>query len=433
MERLLINSKYAERLLFVIGLLVVILYSAIFMLSPLNGEDYALTRHFGNYGFFYRIEWIINRSIEQAISWNARLGEQLAIFWLSMPKIYFVVISTVVFVLFNFLAATTISGTDNALIKTILAISIVFFAWPALEIFFWGTVNAGYMHPLVLILSCIYLYRSDSAVEKIAQSKYLVILVSIIAFLAGISFENTPVAVMFYMSMSLLLARRNVGIWRGLVPIFSMALGWILLILAPSTQHRRDYYNNVFGIAEYSMDYLATRTIDVLKVFFEISWPLLFLTIVSLFIVFWFSLDKRRITLALVTTLLVIASVVAAPYTEPRAFSLAWALMFSLSMAGIIILINRLHQHQLLIMSIIGLLLYFPLKAGALYFDFAEKVNERDFYIRRMSKTQACVDGIEVGTIREQYPYKYLNNRDEWYRANPGFISKYYQCKIVIR
>lgn len=428
-----IENKAAERLLLFFGALNIILYSIIFVMSPLNGEDYALTRNFGEHEFLFRLHWVINRSIEQSASWNARFGEQLAIFWLSMPKIYFALFSTVAFVLFNFLLATIISGSKNAATKTALSASLIFALWPGMEVFFWGTANAGYLFPLILTIGCVYWYRSDAAIELLSGSRYLFVVVSVAAFLAGLSFENTPVAVMVFMLGSLLMARQKTGGWRGFVPVVSVVSGWLVLILAPSTQHRRDFYREMYGIEGYSLEYFVGRLSDVVNVFLDVSWILLALTIASVLLVWKSSPDRKRMLLSAAVALLVIVSLVAAPYTEPRAFSMAWALMVSVTLSGLFLLLGRLEKYHLGVAAFCAVFLYFPLKAGAIYEDFANRLNERDFYIRRMSKTQACSDGIEVGAINVAYPYKYINNRDEWYLGNPGFISMFYQCKIVIK
>ena len=428
-----IDNKSAERLVLLVGALNVILYAIIFMTSPLNGEDYALTRNFQGHKFLFRLQWIVARAVEQSVSWNARFGEQLAIFWLSMPKIYFALFSTAAFVLFNFLLATIVSGSNAAAIKTVLSAAVIFALWPGMEIFFWGTANAGYLFPLILTLGCVYWYRSDTAIVRLCTSRFLFIFVAVVAFLAGASFENTPVAVMFFMLVSLLLARPRMGAWKGLVPVSSMAIGWMVLILAPSTQHRREFYKDMYGIEGYSLEYFAGRSADVVGVFLDASWMLLVLTIGSVIVVWKSSSDKKRMLLSIVVMLLVIASLVAAPYTEPRAFSLAWALMVSLTLSGLFLLLGRLPKYHLGVAALCAVFLYFPLKAGAMYGDLADRLNERDFYIRKMSKTRACSDGIEVDAIKVTYPYKYVNNRDEWYLGNPGFISLFYQCKIIIK
>ena len=74
-----------------ISILTISLYMKTSSISPMNGEDYALTRIFENESFLSRLTWIAERSQQQMSEWNARLGEQLAIFWLSMPEIYFLI------------------------------------------------------------------------------------------------------------------------------------------------------------------------------------------------------------------------------------------------------------------------------------------------------------------------------------------------------
>ena len=192
-----------------ISILTISLYMKTSSISPMNGEDYALTRIFENESFLSRLTWIAERSQQQMSEWNARLGEQLAIFWLSMPEIYFLIASTLTFVAFNFLVSSVYSGTKEVIEKTAISICLIFLLWPRMEVFFWKTANAGYFQPIVLSLICIYFYSREEILTKLLESKINLTIVSIVAFLSGLSFENTPIAVSFYMLVSFSLLKKK--------------------------------------------------------------------------------------------------------------------------------------------------------------------------------------------------------------------------------
>src|SRR5438034_9496279 len=73
-------------LLIAIAPLLLALFAVTFSISPLNGEDYGLSRLDLGQPLLDRLSWITQKSAYQWLHWNARLGEQLSIFWLTMPK-----------------------------------------------------------------------------------------------------------------------------------------------------------------------------------------------------------------------------------------------------------------------------------------------------------------------------------------------------------
>ena len=75
--------------------------------------------------------------------------------------------------------------------------------------------------------------------------------------------------------------------------------------------------------------------------------------------------------------------------------------------------------------------LYLPLQANLSYVEFARSLEERDSYIRIMSRTERCQQGIDVGHATKAYSYKYLNSREAWFVANPAYVSAYYGCKVL--
>lgn len=426
-------AKWSTWILVAIASITLTVYVMIFTISPLIGEDFALTRQFGDEGFLSRISWVIERSLEQSSSWNARLGEQLSIFWLSMPKVFFTLFAVMAFLLLVFLSATSITGTSNLFFKVSVSIAVVFALWPGMEVFFWGTANAGYLQPALILLSCMYLYRNKSSLSRIRTSGFYSVGVMILAFLGGLSFENAPVAVVTYMALSLFLQGRALISIRTIAPIASMMLGWILLLAAPSTARRSQYYKDVLGLDGYSVGYLYERFIDVSSVFVSTALPLLAVAVISGVYLFVQKQFRLQLTLTIGTAVLVVGSVMAAPYTEPRAFLLAWALLFAIALAGLFEFVSSHRIREIALIGACFLALYFPFSAHAAYSEFASLSNTREAHILAEQGRNACEQGVTVDRISNHYPYKYLNNRDSWYAANvQGLVSDYYHCKLIL-
>lgn len=422
-----------EYVFLALSILTISLYTTIFSISPMNGEDYALTRIFESESFLYRLTWIAARSHEQMSQWNARLGEQLAIFWLSMPEIYFSIASTIAFVAFNFLVSSIYSGVKGGLEKTAISICLIFLFWPGMEIFFWKTANAGYLQPIVLTLICVYFYSREETITKLLENKINLVIVAMVAFLSGLSFENTPIAVTFYMLVSFSLLKEKKEKLLALLPVGAMMLGWLILITAASTTKRREYYNNVYGVTGYSVDYIADRILDVIRIFFSTSNYLFFASLIALVYIFIYSINRKRVLLNTIPAILIVGSVVAAPYTEPRSFILAWALMLAAVVEATHIAFKNIRFSRMLALFIFSLSLVYQIKTYQIYTDFAKLLNDRDHFIRSKMGTTECSTGVEVKQIQTNYSYRFLNNRDEWFNANPGFVSKYYNCNILMK
>ena len=422
----------SSRLFFAIAFLTLVTYAVIFTISPLNGEDFALTKSFANESIAQRLEFIVGKSIIQINTWNARFGEQLAIFWLSWPRLYFTLAAAMTFTVFNFLLATTASDGTRRLEKTAISIAVIFALWPGMELFFWSTANAGYLQPLVLFLVCIYFYRNEQAVSQLNQSLARVCLVSVVALFAGLSFETVPIAVLAYLALTLFFCKEKLITWRTSAPLVAMATGWAVLVAAPSTFLRRAYYANVYKTDGYSVEYLLTRAADVLDVFQRTTKPLFIFYVVASFYLARRRELRKPLFFFFVTSMLTIFSISAAPYTEPRAFSLAWALMFMVVLAALFELMKCYKKVRLVLPLVLVGMLYFPFKTYSLYSRFASEMNARDAMIRSRISAGECKQGITVKPITTQYKYRYLLNRDEWYKASGNQVGVYYDCKVIV-
>ncbi|KAF0813635.1 hypothetical protein IGB42_01986 [Andreprevotia sp. IGB-42] len=413
-----------------LSVLTVALYAAIFAISPLNGEDYALTRQFGDEGILSRLVWIAERSQAQISTWNARLGEQLAIFWLSLPGSWFLIAAVLTFLLLNLLVCG-LYGRKALLEKTAISICIIFALWPGYEVFFWRTVHAGYLQPVMISLLCLFFYRDDEAIASFVASKARLALVSIVALLAGLSFENTAVGILIYMLVSFWWLKNKRANLLALLPMAALTAGWLLLITAPSTAVRRAYYLKSIGVGSTDLVYYLGRLYNVQGRFFSTTSPLFIAALIAGVFLWRRVDDRKRFFLMLLPALLVSGSVVAAPYTEARAFLLAWAIMLGLVVEGIYQALQQYPRARIPALLLFTLGLAFPLHTYPLYVDFASKVNARDAAIKQLAGTPACARQTTFALIRDDYRYKYLNNRDVWVRDTPEFMRAYYRCDVV--
>ncbi|MDC6673862.1 hypothetical protein OEZ80_26195, partial [Leclercia adecarboxylata] len=132
-----------------------VVYIATAMVAPLNGEDFALTREMLGASAYDRLHWMGERSFVQITQWNARLGEQLAIFWLSVPRIYYVFASILSFVIYAGLVGiwSRDEGQSSSFSRSVIyALALIWLFWPSYEVFFWITAQSAYFQPMILVV-----------------------------------------------------------------------------------------------------------------------------------------------------------------------------------------------------------------------------------------------------------------------------------------
>lgn len=426
-----------------IALFVIVSYCYIFSISPLNGEDFALTRVFDNEGIVGRVEWSFGRSITQVNSWNARLGEQLAIFWLSMPPFIYTVFAVVCLLVYSFLISILIQvknteiESDKLFGKSylngfLISISLIFPLWPSYELIFWRTVQAGYFQPLILTIFVMFFYMSSERILLLKNSKFLWAFVSLIAFFVGISFENVPIALFLFMFASVFFAkienRHELISYKIALPILCLLIGWFLLYMAPSTEFRRSYYNQMFGVSSYSLQYILSRMINVINVFWTSSWVLLSITIASSFILIRFYEHKRYFIFIIAFCVLISGTVILAPYTEPRAFSVVWSIMMAVVVASVRLVLQNFKI--LIVVPCVVNLIMIDVSVN-LYSAFNEDMLKRHYSI--INNISSCERGIKIKFVSKNYQFNIINNRDEWYKDNLEQVGRYYGgCKISI-
>nr|WP_275423113.1 DUF6056 family protein [Modicisalibacter sp. MOD 31.J] len=416
--------------------LSVAVYAAVFWRMPLMGEDFAFPRHYGEVGWGERLAWIAHKIPEQTASWNARLGEQLAIVWLNLPAWLFWLVALAAFVAFCTLIALVWSGRRDLPLKLTLTLGLMFALWPGLEIFFWKTANAGYLQPIVLSLVCIVAYRSDASVTALAGRPWRLAGLCLVAAGAGYSFENVPMALALYMALAWWLSPRRRVAWPALLPVGAMLAGWATLMAMPSTAHRRAFYLDANDVHDMGPAYYWQRAGEVTDTFFDTTGLLFALVVVSLV---FLAVQQRRGRLAydrrvwwtILPAVLVVGSMLAAPYTEPRAFSLAWALMFAVVIEAAGVACRRWRWAGALCALALLVSAGLAIKTLTIYEDVSRSFDAREARILERLGTPACETGVAVRERHFDYPYRYFNNRDDWYRWSLWHVGNYYGCKLV--
>ncbi len=428
-----------------LSIVLLAIYGLTFSVSPLNGEDFALSRFASGSSFTGTIVWVVDRSAHQIMGWNARLGEQLAIFWMAMPSPWFTAASVVTFAVFCWsvtaIARRTVKFDQAFLMGWIVANSLCWLVWPRMEIFFWRTATAEYLQPLVLtlLLSLVFVAKDFRAI--VMGRSYSFVAVAIVAFLAGLSFENVPPALLAFFGWRLMRIRheggeklRNPG---ALVCVY--ALGWIALMVFPSTRFRFNYYQAQFHSPAMSVAYLvgrANRSVDILL---SSSPELLILfTCCVLVGVLKPSLSGRRsldTVEFLFPGIVSFAGTVVAPYTEPRAFSLLWVVMLIYVVWTFCQGDAAVHSITRKVSALVLPILALGMAAGVYgeYAKFGAEADRRIDTIVASTGREACLKGIEVPRLTTDASPRILNNRDEWVVGNYSQVNAYFGCKVIVK
>ncbi|KHA72105.1 hypothetical protein NZ35_17125 [Pseudomonas chlororaphis] len=423
--------------------LLMLLSVLIFAVSPMNGEDYALTKPFIDASFFERASWAIERSIHQSTSWNARLGEQLAIFWLAMPKVWFSVANLISMTLFTFLLALYATpqrkwSRNSLMLSSLLVVSAFFLIWPRLEIFFWQTTAAGYLQPLVATLLLLLPFYSSRVCRSLLSTWPSTAVLALLGLLCGLSFENVPPALLPYMALIIFFHFKEKSEFRIQLGMIALAyfVGWALLMNAPSTHARTAYYVHALNLPEESIGYLLAKGFTVLHTFATVSAPLL-VTLVTVFIISLFLKTKPwrlpiEFYLLFLPAALCVASVIKAPYIEPRAFTLTWAILIIVIVRLTYKILQsspeRLAQAATILLGTVSVGL-----AGQVFFeylDYSRKVSIRTDYIIEKQSSNECKEGLTIHTFPITSDIRLINNREDWVANNLPQVSNYFSCKL---
>ncbi|HHA1185540.1 TPA: DUF6056 family protein [Enterobacter roggenkampii] len=405
------------------------IYVLTFMYSPLNGEDYGLTKRFTTESISERLSWALERSVHQIESWNARLGEQLSIFTLSLPDYTFLLVAVISIAMLCYVISTLLFDDENKPSSLMVGVIFVFLLWPGFELFTWRTVITGYTVPMLLTLAVIRKFMTHSRRAMLIDSKIQIALYCLVGFLSGLSFENVPVATIFFLFATLLMSKQ-LKTRLALVPV-SVMTGWALLVTAPSTTFRRIKYHEWYHKDIPFLDGIQARAINVVSVFAQTSTIVFIAAILALAYLYHKKLVFKEHDLLLISSVLVVGSMVASPYTEARSFMFAWCVMIAFVVAAVKALIDKDWRYNFAIIVVGFISLYVSKELYIKTRDFYEPMHIRESLIESKLNSNECGSGIKVGLVNGFDDYRYVNNRDEWYYYNLPLVSEYYGCKII--
>ncbi len=423
--------KYSDnRELLIFSLVSFALFAAIVIVAPMAGEDYGLTKIFHNESFIDRMIYAFDKSHAQMAGWNARLGEQLAIYELSMPRWLSLIIYTISFALFSVIVSMLTSLSQPGRWKQVsqYAMALTFLLWPGMEVFFWKTANSGYLQTMLLTMIAIIPYSSRHYLESFKSKRIAYLFYLLACFLAGTSFENVPFAIAISMLILCIWQKRRHLL--NYVPVAAILAGWVLLISAHSTFVRRQYYADTVPRNNDPFIHYHDRIKDVVHNFFGTSSLIFVLSLISLVYLSRQKLLNKYHLCIIIASILVVGSMIMSPYTEPRSFLFAWCTMFSLICYAFA---NATERFQL--KNIITVIMFssvcFGIYTLSIYSAYGEKLNAREEGIINATGTDQCKIGYEISIIKDPHGYRYVNNRDEWYFYNMINKSDYYNCLIT--
>ncbi|MEB7537319.1 DUF6056 family protein [Pantoea anthophila] len=424
-------GKKLKREVFIFSLAIYSVYLSIVLVAPKMGEDYGLTKYFTNEGIIQRISFAIAKSSSQILGWNARLGEQLAIFELSLPHWMSLLIYGVTVIPFM-LTLSMLSGITEKGQRSLVALIcmvMMFAIWPGMEVFFWKTANSEYLQPMMLVLLTAAAYSEKERINRLASKKMAFIAYLVACFLSGLSFENVPLALSIAL-ISLCFIQKRRGLCNYL-PVVSMMMGWALLMLAPSTRLRKAYYDSTINKGSDFASYYLSRFADVCTRFFETSSVLLVIAIAACL----YLSRKGRITayhhMMILASVLVVGSMMASPYTEPRGFLFAWCVMFSMVAYAISEALSSTKSLNLFA-ACFFISLIFGLYTLNVYSEIGLASNLREEKIISSIGGKECESGIMVSRLNTGAGYRYINNRDDWFMYNMTNKPNYfYQCNLI--
>lgn len=422
------------------GLILLFALLATIVVAPMNGEDYGLSLALPHASLPVHLEKVGSFLWFHAMDWNARLGEMLAIIELAMPHAAYASIQGMAAMAFILLISLLARGQHKEYGATgyicVLALAITYLAWPRLEIFFWATVGAGYLQPLVAALWLIWLLADPQRRDRIQHSPLRSAGMGMLALAVGFSFENVGPALVLYMLAAAWMANRaNQPGWQLTLAIaFFIGIGWLGLMLTPSTHHRMVFYQQALHVPPWSWHRIVHRMANVVGVFLSVAWPLVLLTAIGLLGIWRHKEDRQDhgdLVLLLLPALLVVGGTILAPYTDPRAFVLPWSIMLCVSLRGIMLICTRTRHFKSLAAAVAILSIPMAFSIYLAYADFASHVTDRSKKILAAAGTPACKQGIYVHPIQTSASTRVLNNREDWVMHALDQVGRYYRCKLA--
>lgn len=423
-------------LCFSISFLIYLFFLQINFLTPLYGEDLALSIPLSKQSIFYydKIILIFQKIVNQSSNWNARIGEQIAIIFASNNKLIFNILNSLLtFAYFGLIYIVSLGKIPRINWKFFLYISIIpllFINLPIIgDIFFWLTGSSNYLWSSFLQLIIFLPFRLLISGFDIFNNKRIgfKMFFLLLSFLAGMTNENSVLSLIVLVVFTFISfginKKKLIGIkWYVLNFIF-LIFGYIFLLTSPSTKLRRNYYLNQINIDLSDINSIIHKFSSLFENFLKNSISLLEFTLVL--VIIYFLLMKiipgiiskessERLLLSFLFLCISFTSLLPLffAYFESRSLLLIWVFLINF--------IIVLHQEILNNNKIIGILLIIPFAILGLlkmqniyncYVDFNSLAVSRQMTIE--SNISSGNKEINVNRIPNICP-NIFSNREEW-------------------
>jgi Family of unknown function (DUF6056) len=442
-------------------LIISVFFLAVNYNTPLIGEDFALsplTAAHQSVPLNEKIVLIGDKIINQSSHWNARLGEQLAIFFLGFHKDYFNFLNSFVAIAYFYTIFLYAFGSlpdfrrRRDIYPFIISFALVIFLMPAFgEMYFWTAGACNYLWACELILIFGLPYRLLLSGRDILSGKgALLPLFCLLGFLAGMSSENSAVVIDVLIMAIILYSirkRHRLGAWIYCGAV-SLSAGIMYLYFVPSTKLRLDYYNKVYGVGKVTLSTYFLRARAVGQDFMR-SDELLIVLFTVLLLFFFFdhrkdftsairhSKDGKNINadmkevfsvlFLLSISLISIAILVLPPYHEQRSFLLTVTMLVVATVKLFSDLtvnswpLGKKAMHVLIIM-IFSITIFKSFLVYREYSRFDQEAISRDMKIKYLS--QEGIKRIKVKPFLTRSTRK-LNTREDYINGNVQYFIYY--------
>lgn len=433
--------------------------------TPLVGEDIILVpwnHESPPSGLINKTNALFNRIVDQSLHWNMRLGETLTIVTGAFDKSIFNILNTVIVLTLVLLLFVYAFGRFPRCKKpedSVGLFLIIFFLIclnPVLgTIFFWKAGTANHTWGITLLLLFAVPYRlSASGKHNLDYGIGKSLLYCIAGFFAGITVESASFVIAVLIGLLTawkIFARKKISLSYifGAISFFS---GVLLLINAPSTKIRRNFYDtmNVDGGASGLIVYI-NRLKMIIGDYIQFTWPVLLTFFIVLIILLVLVQDKLRVAVSekriidedlrnifmsliiLGSSLASVVALVTIPYfsEEKRGFAFHWFILYAVTAYFCNEVWRRIHFNVKYVAICIPMmvLIYNGVTINSAYTEFYKEITEREIAIKAQKlRNEATIDLEPLQTKSSRI----LETREGWFQQNANtHLASFYHVNAL--
>ena len=447
-----------EKITFLLIFLYIFLFiTLINFQTPLIGEDFALSIPYSNKddGFVKIISLVGEKIYYQSTTWNARLGEQLTIIILAFDKVIFNVLNIFLTFAFFYLIIVYSKGefvkvSSSYFYFIALMLSIFLLLPNAGDILFWITVASNYLWSVLILLLFFLPYRLLFSGKDILTNSPVIfrILLIPLAVLAGMTNENTVIAVLTMLIVAYIATRKGtystISIPKWYWPNFSLLLiGYGYLFLSPSTKIRREYFQKTLGIQNDNLFSYFTKAVNIFKQYISFSKNLLFVLIFTvliftalfLLLMKWYhwklqSGNFNNLIISAFTaggSFVSVAVLIAAPYFESRTLLFNWFFLLVL----LLTFVNEIYSRKSILLVLTVPILLIGLIQTPVIYNCSSQLSGEAKAREKLILTQINNGSMEITVDRFKTDCPNIfSNREDWLILF-GHDEVYYNVKDI--